>query len=86
MTMQYDQNMVLLSNLSNASPDAACVIYAKQNKTKPKTKTFNGRTCASVKAGGEEMKRTFDMTNIGLIGAISFAGKRLILNALTRQK
>lgn len=48
VTTQYDQKIVRLISLSNASPEAACVI------------------CASVSAGGEAMRRTFETTKTGL--------------------
>jgi hypothetical protein len=73
--MQYDQNIVLLISRSNASPEAACVIFqGKRVSLKIKgTSTRQGRrhTCASVKAGGLETNNTFATTNTGLRARVS---------------
>jgi hypothetical protein len=69
VTMQYDQNIVLLISRSNASPEAACVIFqGKRVSLSRRDSTRQGRrhTCASVRAGGLETNNTFATTNTGL--------------------
>lgn len=67
--------MVRLMSRSKASPDAACVIYTRATDEANKQRNISAvirkvwqrnLTCASVRAGGAEMRRTVEQTNTGL--------------------
>lgn len=67
--MQYAQKTVRLMSRSNASPDAGgvnCGEQSSESDMRGCRRVTQSLTCASVRAGGEEMRRTMEQTNTGL--------------------